>query len=370
VDGGARRRGTVMVRPSVVLRVAAVIIAAGSIEAAAGPARAQAPDPTVTVSPASGAPGDRVHVDLTGWPDGPVNVSVCGNSARRGSQDCDQLTTEGVAVRQGQAPLLVQLSEPPIGCPCVVRATTPDNSLVRMAPVEIDGVPNVDPVAPAGIPPAGKAMAVTASVSTRDVNSLAWWRSVFGGAAERELTLTLQNVSKATLSGIRVVGGVGKHRNSAGPLPVVKVASLAPGASTRLRIPVELGAPAWGSYKVFGSVYGTSVPIDFSVQTRNDPWGLEVAAVLVLLLLAQVCRRRERERALADVSSWDRELGEPAFGGNSPGVGIPDGVSWPTPSYAAVTHPTVAAGVVASTFRSGSPPVAPHHESPTGGTRA
>jgi hypothetical protein len=360
---------TRVLRPSVALHVAAVVVAFGLMDGGvAGPARASGPEPTVSVTPASGAPGDRLHVDLTGWPDGPVNVSVCGNSARRGSQDCDQLTTEGVAVRQGSAPLLIQLSVPPVGCPCVVRATTPDNALVRKAPIAIDGVPNVDPVEPAGIPPEGRAMAVTARVTTRDPNSLAWWRSVFGGAAERELTLTLRNVSSATLQGIRVVGGVGKNRKSAEPLPVTTVAELAPGAHTRLRIPLVLGAPAWGRYQVFGSVYGTSVPIDFSIETRNDPWGLEVAAVLFVLLLAQICRRRERARALADDARWDADRSDAPFQRNSPGVGVPDEGRWPVPTYAAVERQPVSATGVTSTFRSGPSPVAVHHATPTRGT--
>src|SRR5262249_18143479 len=63
--------------------------------------------PTVSVSGPQAAPGSQIQVRLENWPDGPVNVAVCGNLARRGTQDCDPRTSEGVAARGGAALLLV-----------------------------------------------------------------------------------------------------------------------------------------------------------------------------------------------------------------------------------------------------------------------
>jgi hypothetical protein len=65
-----------------------------------------------------------------------------------------------------------------------------------------------------------------------------------------------------------------------------------------MELPVDIPAPTWGRYVVFGNVYGLDRPVVFQAETRTSPWGYEVLVPLALLVLAQVLRRRERVRRL------------------------------------------------------------------------
>lgn len=58
-------------------------------------------------------------------------------------------------------------------------------------------------------------------------------------------------------------------------------------------MPFRIGVPAWGRYEVFGSVYGFDVPGRYSTTVTADPWGLQIAIPVVLLVLAWLTRRRE-----------------------------------------------------------------------------
>ena len=98
------------------------------------------------VSPGSGHVGDTVVVTLEDWPGGVVTLTVCGNGAGRGSVDCDLRAAQAVRVAPAGPTLVeVPLVEPPVGCPCVIRAATTTSDVVVNTPVVVEGLAAVSP---------------------------------------------------------------------------------------------------------------------------------------------------------------------------------------------------------------------------------
>ncbi len=275
---------------------------APSAGAQVGAPRAGA-DAAVQVTPPSAAPGSVVLVTLERWPEGAVNVSICGNDARRGSQDCDQISTAGMAVRDGAAQVRLLVPFPPVGCPCVVRATTPNNGFVQTTPLEIPGVPLTEPLKNSGGPASAKTIQVATRVRTPSVDLVGALQSLVAGPSPRELVVTVTNHGAEPVDGLRVVGAVGRRRTDGEPIESTEVGELVAGESRRIVMPFALSTPAWGSYEAFGSVYGTRSPIRFSARTTNDPWGIQVALPLILLVWARIERRRRRRRRVLVVAT-------------------------------------------------------------------
>jgi hypothetical protein len=105
-----------------------------------------------------------------------------------------------------------------------------------------------------------------------------------------------------------------------------------------VRVPVELLAPAWGDYSVFGTVYGPATPVRFSAGTSNEPWGLELALPLLLLVGARIVRRSERKRretqmALAAAAPLAADPGHALLQESSPAVGSSDDEGLESPAY-------------------------------------
>ena len=113
------------------LLLVATAIVAPSLVSGAG---AAAPEPTLVLGAAEGQIGDLVPVTLEHWPAGLVTLSVCGNNGGRGSQDCDLRSAFTLNMPPGGGMRArVVLVQPPTDCPCVIRASTVTNELVRDA---------------------------------------------------------------------------------------------------------------------------------------------------------------------------------------------------------------------------------------------
>lgn len=114
-----------------------IVISVGRASAQAPP---PAPGPRVVVNRTASPAGPVDVVRLEGWPSGAVDISVCGNGARRGSQDCDPRGTRTVDIRaDGTAETAIDLV-PPLGCPCAVRASSLGGAVTVVEPVVIPGV--------------------------------------------------------------------------------------------------------------------------------------------------------------------------------------------------------------------------------------
>ena len=294
----------------------------------------------IIVSPASAPVGSEVVVQLVNWPNGPALVSTCGNTALRGSQDCNLPGTKGVAVREHVATFRFRVSEPPIHCPCVIRASTADSGLVRSAPFVVEGVPDGPPVEPEAAPTPIRNVGFRAEVIRADARLVDRVMPLVAGPTEMTLVVDVRNTGPTTVAKLRVVSAVGRNRSTAEPLPAATVKDLAPGASATVEIPVRIGVPAWGRYTIFGTVYGFDAPVRFETKTTVDPWLLEILIPLVLLVLAWLARRRERdeEDELAAVEGA-RALSDP-LEVSSPSVGAVDEGRSRTDSYPPL-HATV-----------------------------
>lgn len=259
-----------------------------------------APDAAVVVTPAEGAVGTEVVVELRGWPDGAVFVSTCGNGARRGSEDCNQPATRSVVVRGGLATTRLRLSAPPIHCPCVVRAATTDGRLVRAAAIALGGVADGPPVLPAAGRAAAGDLEVGARLAPPGPGLVDRVAPLVAGPVRTDLVVRLRNTGTDPVRGLVVTAAVGRRGADATPVGRRTVDEVAPGATARVTVPVALDAPTWGRYEVRGSVFGLSAPVAFEAQTQVDPWLVEVLVPLTLLVVAGAARRRERRRAAAD----------------------------------------------------------------------
>ena len=321
-----------MSRPVIIvveLAVAGVVL----VFAANSHALAASASPKVAVSPVIASPGDQVVVQLANWPDGTVQVGVCGNDARRGSEDCAVTGDEALTIN-GAAPRLVQLTlaVPPVPCPCVIRATTPANDIEVTTPIDVRGVPVGQPIAPSGPAPAAQ-LGVDASLERSPSGFPSSWAPAFGLSVHEQLVVKLRNRGLTPVTGLRVAAELGRNGNSGTPLPVRTVAVVAPGAERVVRIPVTLSAPAFGKYVVHGTVYGLSSPRHFTTDTHNEPWAFELMVPIVLLVLAQVrrrndrARRRRQEAALAAASVVDPSAG-PTPGAAAPLVPVDDPIAW------------------------------------------
>jgi hypothetical protein len=133
-----------------------------------------------------------------------------------------------------------------------------------------------------------------------------------------------------TVSGLRLVGAVGRARTDEGTPFGGRLTSIPAGETRRFQIPFTIAAPAWGLYRVRGSVYGLTAPVTFNLEHRTEPWGLEVGLPLALFALAQVLRWRERARAGTAQAEVESRSGFPE---SSPDVGIHDGAHWQWDPY-------------------------------------
>jgi len=271
---------------------------------AASPALAvaQASPATVHLSTGTARPGDSLIVAVGGF-GSPTTVTICGNNGLRGAVDCDQIGGIGLPAsdRAIQQDRLV-VTAPPAPCPCIVRAATAGDTQVVTTPLDIIGVATAPVVAPdVG---AGADLRVAASVAGVPSSFFDRIRSAFGGRTERRLSLILTNTGGAALTGLTVSAAVSRGTQGGEPVSAPNIQTLQPGETRPYTIRVSLSTPAFGSYHVYGSVYGGSTPVSFDVTTTTTPWGLLVVAVLLVVdvgaIAAMRVRRRQQTSALRE----------------------------------------------------------------------
>jgi hypothetical protein len=271
-----------------------LVAANALVSATSGSTAAAASEPTIAVEavdPVGQGPVTRLR--LAGWPPGPVTVVLCGDEGRRASVDCDHAGARSAGVDStGTALVLAPTGTPPIGCPCVYRASTRTNDVVRTLPVEISGVPLLTPdrMAPdPGVAVTAADLIVDARVESGQDQDV---RAAFGFAVAGMLVLEIRNTGHLPQGPFTVSGSVGRDARSGEPLPLVRTDTVAPGDIRRIEIPFELDAPANGDYVVAGSLWGSSSPVRFDVSTTNRPWGWMVVPAMAALAVAFRGRRR------------------------------------------------------------------------------
>jgi hypothetical protein len=292
---------------------------------------------SIDIAPAAGDLGELVLVTTRDWPKGLATFSVCGNAARRGSQDCELRNAYVVNVpTNGMLQVRLPLVAPPVPCPCVVRVATTDNALAVTMPVDIRGVPVSDvPLSPTVSTSADSVVVETRLVEPRQ----AWpasWAAPFAGPVHRRLVVTVENRSEAPTAPLKVVAGVGRDIDDGEALPTRVIGVLDPGTTRTVSIPVDVGAPTWGDYVVFGRVFGLDAPLTFHEEFDTDLWGLELVLPMLLLVVAQVVRhRRRRARRATAARTATADVAVP-LANCSPDVGVGAAERYRTSPY----HPS------------------------------
>ncbi|MFG1901346.1 hypothetical protein [Micromonospora carbonacea] len=269
-------------RAAAPLAVALALALAPTAPAAAG---AAGDGPGVTVPAGPLRVGQRVLVDLDGWPAGTAQAEVCGNAARRGALDCATGdATHAQVPPSGRARLPVLLAAPPVACPCVLRVRTPTGTAGATAALPLAGV-DAPPAAP-GVP----AALTLESVHADDRSGPRSW---FGLPGELALGFTLRNPGTEDVTDppfTLLVGPPGRARTI---VAAPAVGTVAAGATRDYRVTVPTGAAPYGRYEIDGRIEVPGRPVAFTVEAARRPWGLPVAAAVLTaaLLLARRGRR-------------------------------------------------------------------------------
>lgn len=251
--------------------------------------------PTITADRTRVRPGDEVVIAFNGWRSLNATLSVCGNLARRGSPDCDQIDSAGVSLAVG-APRMISeftVNLPPVPCPCVIEALSIDHSEASFAPIDIVGAP-VAPVATAAVRPPVLAIAVR-TASRGIVEAL---RSTLGGPTSYDVTVVLHNPSTEPISDLALTASAG--RNATSQIRSVDLPSsgiVAAGATWSHVTHVVIPAPVIGHFIWDVIASGSGPPVHAEVRTKATPWGLiAVAGLLVADVTLMVARRVRRSR--------------------------------------------------------------------------
>jgi hypothetical protein len=316
--------------------VVALLAAAWSVSSAPGVSAAPAPAAPTVSAPAAARPGDLIVVTLANWPAGVVTIGTCSNAAARGTEDCALAGDNAIAIRDSKPVALdLHVELPPGPCPCVIRATTPSGTPVVTAPIVIVGVP-VEPIIQPARGPTGGELHVHSSVVTVDEKFPSSVIAPLAGSVHKVLRVDITN-SSASAAHLHVVAEVGKGHEKE-PIAARNVRALQPGGHRRLDMPFVISAPAWGTYTVTGSVYGGASPVVFRSTTSNDPWLLELMVPILLIMIAELMRARERrDRRLQTAAEAEQLAAEataaPVPGESSPEVGGSYGERYPVAPY-------------------------------------
>lgn len=283
---------------------------------------------TASVAPPIAKIGDTVIVTGSGWPAGSlITVAVCGNNYLNGSTDCEP-TGQGQTSANATGEIAVQVALPalpPSPCPCVVHlATLADTNTVDV-PFTITGAPTATP---------------SQTVNRRSVDVSARltgsgpFAAYIGGAAKRELVISVTNTGSSDLINPTLNLTVGRGENPATPLTSPSgqqpaLGTITPGQTVEYRQSVTLGPPAFGQYRVKGEFIGLdSITVDqqkvnagvlsFSVATSSYPWLLILIAWLLLQIpLLGLYKRRPVEKPLSEdplIEQLPVASGAPGFG--------------------------------------------------------
>jgi hypothetical protein len=283
-------RGRLM-RPARVLVAAVVFIAVASSPGVPVGATGK---PTLSIDRTTAQPGSPIFVSGTGWPaETLVQIAVCGNLALDGSVDCALASSINVATRRdGRLSATTTVVVPPSPCPCVVRVNDLSSSINAQVVITIPGAP----VGDAGVKATPPDVARAVRLSAVRLGGARPWTAWFGAGFDRALVATVTNVSSTAISSLDLSVRIGRSEHPTGVVEAPSLASLAPGESQTIRVPVHVGALSWGDYYVRVQVSGFGRPATATVHASTFPWAALVVVLVVLQLLLLAIRNRVRRR--------------------------------------------------------------------------
>ena len=260
------------------LLAAALLALTFALGAAAGPAAADATDPTVAVSPKKAGAGDDISVTGKGWKPGTLlTLLICGQNAIGGTNSCANAggraaTTDANGAFSRQMPV----TAPPRPCPCVVHvATVMGDPVVVDAPFVVAG----HPVAPLPTQTTGGRLAVLAARLEGSSGLLTW----FGAPPQRTLVITVGNLGSDPAKD--PVFQVGASHGVFAPLWEDQPwhGTVQPGKKQQIKLPVELASGAHGDYTV-SLRYGGKV-LAANPWSVGRPWGVTLFWLLLCVVV-------------------------------------------------------------------------------------
>jgi hypothetical protein len=254
--------------------------------------------PLVASSKKAVEPGGRTTLTIGGFTSPWVQISICGNEARRGSADCGTDTSEGVEVSRSE-PLTIAMpvAAPPADCPCVIRVVGQNADEVAHTPIEVIG----HPVSPLTDPPLiGEVVAVSITATELFTGALDALRSDLGGRTSYEVTVRVRNLANTPLKRVNLSAsaGGGEGDDSVARVDVDDPGLIGVGQTWQQTVVVELPAPAFGSTEWRAVASGAGPSVIATSATEHRPWLLiAAAAALVVIVWMLFVRWRMRRRA-------------------------------------------------------------------------
>lgn len=283
------------------LALASLVFFFSSLSSSAATAEESSAEPRVTIPDQEWAEGEAIAVTVEGFPAGVVALAVCGQNAERGSADCNLASSTTMNVgpeSRGTGELTSVL--PASGCPCVVRATTLDNSVQATTPVRLAGVtdnPRVEEPEPEPEPEPEIAdlwYSVTSTMPTDATSVLL--RSV-AGPATVNLTVTITNPGPTAHPATWVAILVGRNTMSGEFAAEIQIDELEPGGQIVEQVTIEIGAPTWGVYTLHGAGEETAIGTEPKFDTTVTTWPLITSALGLTILAALILQSWGRRKA-------------------------------------------------------------------------
>ena len=250
-----------------------------------------------------------------------VTISVCGNEARRGSEDCNMFASEGLKLdTDGTSTLIgIPVAEPPEPCPCVIRVSSRLNDEIATTPIVI-----IDhPVAPVVDGPTVKdPLEVTIEAVPAPPGVFERARSSIGGPTLYRVKVTVKNRSTVPYRQIALAGTAVRGNDQLAALPLTDAGEIKPGQTWEQIVTTEVPGPSLGSIEWRVTVSGAGPTVSATDSTRQRP---VLLIVLVMFLVIDVfvlairfaMRRRARrearraEKAAAAAAASAEHAGEP-----------------------------------------------------------
>jgi hypothetical protein len=276
--------------------------------------------PAVAPEVTEAAIGQRVRMEITGFESPVVVMAVCGNEARRGSVDCDNLGSQARETNRDGTPTLgsVVVGAPPAPCPCIIRVTSDDNDEVAVAPITILDHPVAEIVEPSAfVQPLVTeidAVLVPGGIAARA-------RSSLGGTQHYEVRVAVRNTATYPVEAIRATARYTRvNYTDTRSIEIDDPGELAAGTTWEQVVDVEVPPLTTGDVVWRLEVSGTGAPVIADDETTYQPVALYLlVAVLVLdvlILLWRLARRRRRRRR--------SRRGPPDVPPHNPFIGDPD----------------------------------------------
>lgn len=302
-----------------VAAVGAGVLAVLAVAGGTAVAQSTTGGPTVVLAADELAPGDRMDLQLEGFDGAAVIITVCGNDARRGSVDCNMISSEGLRLNRdgGITQSSIPVPVPPAPCPCLVQVVDSDRSQLAVAPLVIIGHPVAPTVGPAGFV---QPLVVEITAEKADVGISDRLRSSAAGATLHDVTVTVRNRSTLPVDQVVLSGSGG--RDASDDLVVLGLddpGTIQPGQTWEATIEAELPSPVWGDYVWQATASGAGPSVTATTTTTHRPWLLIVLIVVLivdLLILAVRLILHFRRRAdPADAGEFDNPFIDGPDGG-------------------------------------------------------